>query len=99
MGERVLDLLIDRGCARLRDEMDDDLGIDGRLEQRAILDQRVAQDAGIRDVAVVDERQVALVVADEERLGVDEARPAGGATAAPGATNADRNQSPGVTAR
>src|SRR5919109_880383 len=53
--------------------MDDDLAIDSGLQQRALAHERFAQHAGIRDVAVVHQAEVALMVAHQDRLRVDEA--------------------------
>ena len=62
---------------RLGDQVDDHLGVAGRLEDCAVRLQLVADESGVRQVAVVRERQAAERVVDEERLDVLERAPTG----------------------
>ena len=72
----LTDRLFDGGGLkpRLRDEVGDDLRVDRRVEDRAPKLELVAQDIGVAEVAVVRERQLALLVVDGERLAVAAAR-------------------------
>src|SRR5690606_17902611 len=76
-GERVGDLALDRGFPGPRDQVHDHLAVDGRLEERALADHLVAQRTRVRDVPVVHQGEVTLVVARDDRLRVLEARAAG----------------------
>ena len=74
---RALDFLeafehffLNRLLARARDEVHEDLGVDGGLEDRALLLELVADLGGVREVAVVRERDLAACVVDHERLRV-----------------------------
>ncbi len=74
---RTLDFLeafehffLNRLLARARDEVHEDLGVDGGLEDRALLLELVADLGGVREVAVVRERDLAACVVDHERLRV-----------------------------
>ena len=68
--ERVEDLIHLLGAAALRDQVEDQLGVGGRLEERAPLAEGAPQLAGVREVAVVRERDVAVAVVDHEGLDV-----------------------------
>jgi hypothetical protein len=70
--ERVVDLCVDPVVPGAGDEVDDHLGVDLRLEDGAFLDQPGADLLGVGEVAVVDDAQVALTVADHHRLRVVE---------------------------
>ena len=63
------------------DEMDDDLGIHGRLEDRSLALQTIAQQLGVHQVAVVRHRQAAASVLDDQRLRVLQVRRSGGRVA------------------
>jgi hypothetical protein len=58
--------------------VDDDLGVERRLEQAAARDQLAAQLVGVGQVAVVGDRQPAAGDVDEQRLDVAQDRLAGG---------------------
>ena len=60
------------------DEMDDDLGVAGRLEQAAALDKLVAHRDGIGQVSIMGDRQAAEGEFGEQRLDVAQNRLAGG---------------------
>src|SRR5690606_10332276 len=64
--------------AACRDEMDDDFGVRGRLEDCASLDEVALQMVRVRDVAVVRDREAAARKIGEERLDVTQAGAAGG---------------------
>ena len=66
----------------LRDDIGDDLGIAGGVEDRAAQLQLLAQLPGVDEVAVMAQSQGALEVVDEHGLSVDAALCAGGAVAA-----------------
>ena len=70
---------VERGrIARGRDEVDDHLGVAGRLEDRAAPDERGAQRHRVRQVAVVGDREAALGQIGEQRLDVAQRGLAGG---------------------
>ena len=75
--QRVDDGRLGSVLARAREQMNDDFGVGGGLEDRALADQRVAQLAGVDEVAVVTERQLAVHAVDDDRLRVGEAALAG----------------------
>jgi hypothetical protein len=79
--ERVVDLRLHPLAVRAGDQVDDDLAVDGALEERPLVDQPVPQLARVRQVAVVHQRQVPLAVADADGLGVLEPRAPGGGVA------------------
>ena len=61
--------------------MDDDLGVAVGLEDRALADERVAQLAGVHQVAVVADRELTVHAVDDDRLRVRELALAGGRVA------------------
>ena len=63
------------------DQVDDHLGVAGRLEQRALLDQPPAQQHGVGQVAVVGDREPAEGEVGEQRLHVAQHAGAGGRVA------------------
>ena len=69
--ERVADLGHDRAVAGARDQVDDRFGIRRALEDRALVDELALDRVGVRQVAVVHDREVALRVAHHDRLRVD----------------------------
>ena len=58
--------------------MDDDLAVDGPLEQGALLHQLLPEDQGVGDVPVVDQPQVTLPVVHHDGLGVHKPGAPGG---------------------
>ena len=62
--------LLDRMLEAGRDEVDDDLGVAGRLEKTAAADERLAQLVGIGEVAVVADGEAAEFEIGEERLDI-----------------------------
>ncbi len=81
-GERLPDLRLDRLLARARDQVNDHLRVRGRLEEGALLDERLTEFLRIREVPVVGDREVAAGIPDDDRLRVL-------APAAPGGRVAD----------
>ncbi len=69
---RLLNSLLDGRCSRalFRDEICDDLRVNGRLEERALLLEFLSQGDGIREVAVMCEGKCTLYVLGNERLRV-----------------------------
>ena len=65
------------GRLRRRDEVDDDLGVAGRLEDRAAAVERAAKLHGVGQIAVVRDREAAVVQLGEQRLHVAQRRLAG----------------------
>ena len=65
---RRLDTLL----ARTREQMDNDLGVAVGLEDGTAADQRVAQLAGVHQVAVVRDGDLAVGAVDQDRLRVEE---------------------------
>ena len=63
------------------DEMENDLGVGGRLADGALLDQLAAQRQGVGEVAVVREREAAEFELGKERLHVAQDRLAAGRVA------------------
>ena len=61
-----------RGIARSRYEMDDNLGVRGRLENRPALDEILAQGPRVGDIAVVSDSEPAARQVSEQRLDVPE---------------------------
>ena len=57
-------------AARAGDELQDALGVGGRLEDRAVLDQTLAQIARVGEVAVVRDGEAAEREVGEQRLHV-----------------------------
>ena len=83
--ERALDLrhrlddgVLDAGGLRARVEMQHDLGVGARLEDRALPHQLVAQLAGVHEVAVVADRDLAVRAVDENGCAFDKLALAGG---------------------
>ena len=66
---------------RSRVEVQDDFGVAAGLEDRSVADQLVAQLAGVDEVAVVADGDLAVGAVDEERLRVLELALAGGRVA------------------
>ena len=58
--------------ARAREQVDDHFGVAAGLKDRALADQRVAQLAGVDEVAVVADRELTVHAVDDDRLGVEE---------------------------
>ena len=81
LGDRLDDGVLDTARFRTRVEVQDDFGIAVRLEDRSLLHQIVAQLAGVHDVAVVTERDLAVRAVDQDRLGVEQLALAGGGIA------------------
>ena len=75
--ERVDDAVLDRDLLAARDQVDEHLGVGGRREDRALLLELGAELVGVREVAVVADRERAARVVDRERLGVADVRAAG----------------------
>ncbi len=80
-GERVQDAVFDRHLVRLGDEMDEDLGVGRRLEDRPLALELGAEIVGVRKVAVVADRERAARIIDSERLRVLQMRATGGGVA------------------
>ena len=76
--QRVDKAIDDRGIAARRDEMDDDFGVGGRLEDRPALHQFFAEFARVRDIAVMRDREAAARKVGIERLHVAQTRAARG---------------------
>ena len=76
--QRVGDAVFDRDFVALRDEVDEHFGIARRLEDRAGLLELGAELVGVREVAVVADRERAPRVVDREGLGVAQVRAASG---------------------
>ena len=68
-------------CCAAGDQVEDHLGVGGRLEDRALRDQLVAQREGVGQVAVVGDGEAAEVELGEQRLDVAQDRAAGGGVA------------------
>ena len=81
LAQRVDDAVDRRGGARGRDQMQNDLGIDGGLEDRAARLQLDAKLFGIDQVAVVRDRERTVGVFGEQRLSVLQHGRAGGRVA------------------
>ena len=80
--EQRLDEFLDEALLlAARDEMEDHLGVGGRLADGALLDQPVAQGERVGEIAVMGEREAAGVEIDEERLHVAQDRIAAGRVA------------------
>ena len=74
-----VDQPVDRaGGLRGRDEVDDDLGVAGRLEDRAAAVERPAKLHGVGQIAVVGDREAAVGQLGEQRLDVAQRGLAGG---------------------
>ena len=70
-----VDELVEQGAVGAGgDEVDDDLGVAGRLEDAAAPDQLAAQLDGVRDVAVVRDREAARGELGVQRLDIPERR-------------------------
>ena len=65
-------------AARARHEMQDDLGVAGRLHQRAVVHELAAQRQAIGEIAVVADGEAAAVELGEQRLHVAQDGLAGG---------------------
>ena len=70
--EALDDALLDRLLVGARDKVHNDFRIDGRLEDRALLLEVMADLSGIRQIAVVGKRDLAARIVDEQRLRVSE---------------------------
>ncbi len=81
LAQRIDQAVDHAGASGGRDEMDDDLGVGRRLEQGAALHQSATQPAGVRQVAVVGEREAAELQVGEQRLDVAQHGLAGGGVA------------------
>ncbi len=79
--ERGGDAILDRDLLAHRDEVDEDLGVGRRLEDRSALLELLAELVGVREVSVVADGERALGVVDGERLRVLDVRAAGGRVA------------------
>ena len=77
MGQRVVDLGIDRVVPRLGDEVYERLGVGGRAEDCAFVDEPRTQLEMVGEVAVVRERDVPPGVAGRDGLNVLQAAAAG----------------------
>ena len=66
---------------RLGEQMEDDLAVDGGLENGAALLEFVAQQGGVDEVAVVPDGELAAAAIGHERLGVLDVAGAGGGIA------------------
>ena len=81
LAQRVGDAILDRALRAHRDQMDDDFGVARALEDRAASLELFAQRLGVRQVAVVGDRDRAARVVDRDRLRVFQERAAGGRVA------------------
>ena len=81
LAERVGDGVDERGGLRMRDELDDDFGVGGGLEERALALELHAEIAEVDEVAVVGDGDEALGGFDADGLGVEERGVAGGGVA------------------
>ena len=81
LAQRVDHALDDALALAARDQVDDHLGVAGRLEQRAFLDQPPAQEHGVGEVAIVRDREPAEGEVGEQRLHVAQHAGAGGGVA------------------
>ena len=79
--DRLDEAVDDAVCAAARHEVDDDLGVGGRLADGAVADEVAAQRQAVGQVAVVGDREAAAVELGEERLDVAQDRLAGGRVA------------------
>ena len=80
--EQGLDEFLDEALLlAARDQMEDHLGVGGRLADGAFLDQPVAQGERVGEVAVMAEGEAARIEIDEERLHVAQHRIAAGGVA------------------
>ena len=70
LAQRVGQALDDGVLQARRDQVDDDLGVAGRLEQAAAPHQLPAQLVGVRQIAVVADREPAEIEIGEQRLDV-----------------------------
>ena len=76
--QRIDEAVEQRRVAAGGDQVDDHLGIAGRLEDRTLVDQFVAQPGGVRDIAVVGDGKTAARQVGEQGLDIAQARAAGG---------------------
>ena len=79
--ERVHDLLLERTGRRPRQQVQDHLGIGARLEDRAVALHLPAKRLGVREIAVVGDRDRAPGGGGGDRLSVPEIRASGGRVA------------------
>ena len=79
--QRIDEAVDEAVAARLRDQMQDDLGIGGRLHHGAVADQLAAQREAVGQVAVVADREAAGIELGEQRLHVAQDGLAGGRVA------------------
>ena len=68
--QRLDDRLLGGPCLRAGVQVEDDLGVARRLEDRALAHELAAQFAGVDQVAVVADRDLAVGAVDQQRLGV-----------------------------
>lgn len=68
---------------RLRHQVQDDFGVDRGLEDGAFLLEFVPELAGVGEIAVVGDGDLAAGAIDDQRLGVLEDRRSGGGMGAP----------------
>ena len=76
--QRIDQPVHDRGISAGGDEVNDDLGIAGRLEDRPAPHEVLAQHARVRNIAIVRYCKTATGEVGIERLDIAQARPAGG---------------------
>ena len=81
LAQRVDEAVDDARLAAAGDEVEDHLGVGGRLEDRAVADELAPQGQAVGQVAVMGDREAAAVEFGEERLDVAQDRPAGGRVA------------------
>ena len=80
-GQGVDETVDDLGFAAARDQVEDDFGVGGRLEDGAFADQLAVQEFEVGQVAVVGDGDAALVQVGEHRLDVAQEAAAGGGVA------------------
>ena len=79
--ERVAQRALQIARRAARHQVHDHFGVAGGLEDRAAMFERAAQLAGVGEIAVVRQRQLALVAIDDDGLRVDQRSVAGGGVA------------------
>ena len=79
--QRLDEFLDEEAFLAAGDEMQDHLGVGGRLADGALLDQPLAQGERVGEIAVMGEREAAGIEIDEERLHVAQDRIAAGRVA------------------
>ena len=80
-GQGVSEAIDDLGFAAACDQVEDDFGIRGRLEDGALADQLGVQEFEVGQIAVVGDGDAALVQIGEHRLDVAQEAAAGGGVA------------------